>query len=296
MKPRQRATDAVTGAGDGRSPAADPAPRDADAALIDLLRVDGALGVGSLAASLGVTATAVRQRLDRLMRQGLVERASVGGRRGRPAHAYSLTDAGRRLGGDNFRDLALVLWREIRGVRDPAVQRGLLSRIGASLAGLHRGDIEGDSPQERLLGVAELMRRQNISCAVDPAEDGLPVLTSYACPYPDLAEQDRGICAAERRMIEELVGDPVRLAECRLDGAACCRFAVVAARPASAVAMAADPAASGRAGGRHLRSAAPPRRMPAVRGGATRPRRPSRGRMRPSPPPHVSSPVSESTR
>lgn len=296
MKRRGRATDAVTGAGCGPSPAADFATRDADTALIDLLRVDGALGVGSLASSLGVTATAVRQRLDRLMRQGLVERASVGGRRGRPAHAYSLTEAGRRLGGDNFRDLAIVLWREIRGVRDPAVRRGLLSRIGTSLAGLHRGDIDGDSPQERLLGVAELMRRQNIACAVGPAEDGLPVLTSYACPYPDLAEQDRGICAAERRMIEELVGDPVRLAECRLDGASCCRFALVAAHPASAVVAAVDPVANGRAGGRPLRSAARPRRMPSAGGGVTRPRRSSRGRMRPSSPSPVPSPVSESTR
>lgn len=206
-----------------------------DAVLVDLLRVEGPLGIGELATALGVTATAVRQRLDRLMRQGLVARQALAGRRGRPAHTYSLTDAGRRAGGDNFRDLALVLWREIRGIRAPEVRRGLIGRLGTALAGLHRNDVAGALPADRLGSVAEIMRRRDIACAVDaqPAA-GLPVLTSYACPYPDLAEEDRGICAAERTMIESLVGSPVRLSECRLDGDACCRFTLEPSAPSGA--------------------------------------------------------------
>jgi DeoR family suf operon transcriptional repressor len=206
-----------------------PSGRSGDAAVVDLLRVEGALGIGELSAALGVTATAVRQRLERLMRQGLVERQALGGRRGRPAHAYSLTDAGRRVGGDNFRDLALVLWREIRGIRDVEVRRGLLGRVGAALAGLHRAEVAGGLPAERLQGVADVMRSRDIACSVEApghGANGLAVLTSYACPYPDLAEEDRGICAAERAMIEDLVGSPVALSECRLDGGSCCRFSV----------------------------------------------------------------------
>lgn len=206
-----------------------PGQRTSDAAVVDLLRTEGALGIGELSAALGVTATAIRQRLERLMRRGLVERQALVGRRGRPAHAYSLTDAGRRMGGDHFRDLALVLWREIRGIRDLGVRRGLLGRIAAALAGLHRAEVSGAAPAERLRGVADLMRRRNIACSVEASDagaTGLPVLTSYACPFPDLAEEDRGICAAERAMIEELVGSPVALTECRLDGGSCCRFAL----------------------------------------------------------------------
>ena len=52
----------------------------------------------------------------------------------------------------------------------------------------------------------------------------LPVLSVRDCPYPELAEQDRGICALERMMFSELVGDGLRLSECRLDGDECCRF------------------------------------------------------------------------
>jgi predicted ArsR family transcriptional regulator len=204
-----------------------PEARHTDQAVIDLLRVDGTMSVGNIASALRVTATAVRQRLDRLMRNGLIEREAVAGRRGRPSHAYSLTDQGRRVGGDNFRDLAFVLWRELRSVKDSAVRRGLLGRIGAGLAEIDRATIAGATPLERLGGVADLLRRRQVTCGVEPEGDGgLPVLTTYSCPYPDLAEADRGICAAERSMIEELVGGSVRLSECRLDGGSCCRFTV----------------------------------------------------------------------
>jgi DeoR family transcriptional regulator, suf operon transcriptional repressor len=222
-----------------------PAPvehRASDAAVIELLRVDDRLGVGDLAQRLGVTATAVRQRLDRLMRAGLVGRTTVSGElssagepginrlRGRPSHVYSLTEKGRRTGGDNFRDLALVLWREIRSVREPAVRQGLLSRIAAAMASMYREEVSGGTPRQRLESTAKMLQQRRISCGVEPASGsangGLAVLTSYACPYPELAEQDRGICAAERLMLQDLVGSAVQLTECRLDGAACCRFTV----------------------------------------------------------------------
>lgn len=203
-----------------------PASRAGDVAVIDLLRLRETQGIGELAEALGVTATAVRQRLDRLMRAGLVERSTVARPRGRPAHAYHLTEAGRNLGGDNFRDLALVLWREIRGVRDPAVRSGLLGRIGSALAATYRERIRGSGAFARLESVAAILRERDICCTVEASggDGSLPVLTSHACPYPDLAEQDRGICAAERLMLQDLVGSDVRLAECRLDGGSVCRF------------------------------------------------------------------------
>lgn len=220
--------------------------RSSDAALIELLRVEATLGIGQMSDALGVTATAIRQRLDRLMRAGLVCRETVpppGGSagRGRPAHVYSLTEKGQRTGGDNFRDLSLVLWREIRTVRDPVVRRGLISRVGSAMAGMYRERITGDTAAERMESLATILRERRLSCDVQivagvaseggagSEAGGLPVLTAYSCPFPELAELDRGICAAERLMIQELAGTPVQLSECRLDGFSCCKFTAGAA-------------------------------------------------------------------
>ena len=71
------------------------ASRSSDAALLEMLRVEGAAGIGDLAAALGVTATAIRQRLDRLTKAGLVERSarepSTG--RGRPVRSWRIASA-----------------------------------------------------------------------------------------------------------------------------------------------------------------------------------------------------------
>lgn len=184
------------------------------------------MGIGKLAGGLGVTATAVRQRLDRLMRAGFVGRSTIPKPRGRPSHEYSLTVTGQRTGGNNFHDLAMVLWSEVRGVKESSVRRGLLQRIGTAMAGMYRHEITGSTSQERLESVAMLFRRRQLACSVESHRDdtNLPVLTTHSCPYPELAEQDRGICAAERAMIQDLVGTRVQLSECRLDGASCCRF------------------------------------------------------------------------
>lgn len=195
-----------------------------DVGILDLLRKTGPLGVSELAKAMGVTATAVRQRLVRLMSQGLVDRDVLApGGRGRPSHRYLLTDKGRRQTGANFADLSLALWKEIRAIEDPEVRRGLLGRVAKTLATMYTGQIQGVTTAERMRSVSRLFAERDVPFDVDDS-GALPVLTAQACPYPELAEQDRGICALEKMMFAELVGDGLKLSRCRLDGESCCKF------------------------------------------------------------------------
>ena len=196
-----------------------------DRTVVDFLRRQGASTINELVAFAGVTATAIRQRLNRLMEQGLVAREAEVAGRGRPTHKYSLTPAGARVGGDNYEDLATVLWAEIRAIEDPDVRHGLLRRIVDRLASRYRERLTGDNLHERMSSLVALMAEQDVMFEVTEAEDGqLPVLTARSCPYPDIAEQDRGICSMEKMLISEILGESVRLGDCRLDGENCCTF------------------------------------------------------------------------
>ena len=62
-----------------------------DRALLDVIRRGGPLTVAEMATSLGVTATAIRNRLTRLLGAGLVERQSEHQDRGRPKHSYRVS-------------------------------------------------------------------------------------------------------------------------------------------------------------------------------------------------------------
>ena len=219
-------------------PADRPAASTSDDALLDEMRRSGSASVSELVTATGVTATAVRQRLHRLMASGLVCRATVeqgspavvkGSSkrlpkgRGRPSHRYSLTEKGIQQAGTNYADLVMVLWQEIRSISDPEIKRGLLERLVVRLTDHYKDSIQGDTVNQKLTSLVGLLAEREIPFEFNNS-DKLPVLTALACPYPDLAEQDRGICAMEKMLFSELIGNTVQLTSCRLDGASCCTF------------------------------------------------------------------------
>lgn len=192
--------------------------------MLQLLRSSGPVGITGMAEALGVTKTAIRQRLSRLMADGLIERMLVpSSKPGRPCHRYSLTDKGQRRTGSNFADLTIALWQEVRAIPDPAVRSGLFHRLAKRLAASLAAEVQGVTAAERMESIASAFRERDMPFSTEKTGE-LPVLTALSCPYPGLAEQDRAICAVERMMFSELIGSPVRLEECRLDGGNCCRF------------------------------------------------------------------------
>src|SRR5438067_1789163 len=71
-----------------------------------------------------------------------------------------------------------------------------------------------------------IRRRGPLTVAeVTPGDGGrMPVLKQHSCPYYELAETDRAVCAMERKMFEKVLGRGLRLSQCRLDGHRSCDF------------------------------------------------------------------------
>ncbi len=196
-----------------------------DEQMLDLLRRSGPLSVLELVEATKVTATAVRQRLTRLTANGLVDREVTRRDRGRPGHRYRITEKGRRQAGENFADLASVLWDEIRSMPDAEVRKGLLQRLATGLAKQYAEDIGDGSLLDKMESLKRVFGLRGIELEVAEEAD-FPALKVLDCPYPELAERDRGVCAMERMLFGQLLGEQVKLSGCRLDGQACCEFQV----------------------------------------------------------------------
>ena len=108
-------------------------------------------------------------------------------------------------------------------IDDIHVRRGLLTRIARRLAESYADQIQGATIDEKMTSLAEIFEQRQIPFDVDRSNE-LPVLTALACPYPTIAEHDRSVCAMERMMFEEMLGEKVKLGQCRLDGSSCCTF------------------------------------------------------------------------
>ena len=204
-----------------------------DRSLLDMIRRYGPLTVAQIGDRLGVTATAVRNRLTRLVESGMVERRTEPGGRGRPKHTYQASVAAHKRLGQNYADLAVILWDEMmRTVEDRKLRRFLFGRITERLAEVYRSQVTGVEWERRLVQLGTLLHERGIETEVTQGGAGvLPVLKQHSCPYYELAETDRAVCAMERKMFEKVLGRGLRLSQCRLDGHRSCDFEAKPAVP-----------------------------------------------------------------
>ncbi len=205
-----------------------------DRKLLDFLDFEEGRSVGELIEVMQVTATAVRQRLNRLMEKGYIERrldreSEDAAGRGRPSYLYHITKLGKDSGGNNFSDLARAMWQEIQAIEEQPVRDRLIKSLAKHLADQYQDQLSASnsstdkSLEERMQEVIHLMSQRDVPLDMQQ-QNGLPVLNVLSCPYPALAEQDRLICDMETIMLSELLGKEVELDECRLEGARCCSF------------------------------------------------------------------------
>lgn len=207
--------------------------------------------IQALCGATGVTATAVRHRLARLLEAELVEkRAEVRGR-GRPAHFYRLTSAGRNQLGDNSTRLAALLWQQVMQIESDAIREQVIEGVREGLAEDLATGITGQTPEERLAELGSRLQQTGFDVAVDETGDA-PTLKEHCCPYHSVAgqsmtghtvaaaagEQSAGsavatdgaphqICQFEEQVFSSVVGAPVRITQHCSTGGGCCEFELV---------------------------------------------------------------------
>ena len=165
-----------------------------DRELLDLIRRRGPLTVVEMAARLGVTGTAIRNRLTRLLGSGLVERKAEHQGRGRPRHTYEASVLAQKRLGQNYADLAVALWDEMMST---------VSGPQAAPAPVHPGDrpagrdVSGAGERPGVGRAARPAHRLAASTGGSrprwPQDAGgaIPILRQHSCPYYELAEADR---------------------------------------------------------------------------------------------------------
>lgn len=199
-----------------------------DEQFLQHLHQAGGGTVHELCDAAGVTATAIRQRLTRLQGMGLIERRTVRAARGRPHHTYHVTDAGLQKLGDNYAELALLLWDELHGIEEPAVRERVTNRVRDALVQRYGSGVHGKTLGQRFGELQAALSSRGFHVEVN-SEGLLPVLRENNCPYHDLAQRDSGICELEQQVFEQVLGTPLKLASCCRDGDGCCEFHVAPA-------------------------------------------------------------------
>jgi DeoR family transcriptional regulator, suf operon transcriptional repressor len=193
--------------------------------VINLVQRHGEMTVRELVDALGVTTTAIRLQVDRLVGDGILTATKRSRGRGRPSDVFSLTERGLNLVQPRYDLLLGHLIEELANDvgTDRVVQ--ILSRVAARMADGFAGRVNGATVQERLANLVQLWQEQGIPVVVR-YEGNHIILRQCGCPYYKVARGNRTICRMDARMMSQLVGRPVRQTQCLHDGHTACEFQI----------------------------------------------------------------------
>jgi predicted ArsR family transcriptional regulator len=204
-----------------------PGPRAAttDAELSTRARVaravgeDGPVTATTLAASLGLTAAAVRRHLDAMLADGHIEvRTPSAGprRRGRPAKAFVLTDAGHASPTTTYDDLAVSALRYLAERHGRGAVRAFAAERVADLEQRYAARVRsaGEDPGRRAEELARALSSDGYAASTRPVGPSTPrqalQLCQGHCPVQHVASEFPELCEAEADAFSRLLGVHVR--------------------------------------------------------------------------------------
>jgi predicted ArsR family transcriptional regulator len=179
--------------------------------IVDRLKRSDAT-VAELAAALSMTEAGVRQHLDALAENGLVEshtRPSEG--RGRPPTVWRLTDLAHDLFPDRHDDLTVELIAAVRtALGDEGLARVIDARAEKQRAAYERAMPKRGSLRARAEALARVRAEEGYVAEVVDDPDGRGVLlVEHHCPICAAATSCPGLCSSELELFRTVLGPQV---------------------------------------------------------------------------------------
>lgn len=212
----------------------------------------GPVSATDISEEFGLSTAGVRRHLDNIVGEGLAEIVSVSksGQRGRPAKLFRLTDAGRAHFGHDYDTLALLALRALKQTGgEAAVENFAAERIHDILADVAHPCPDSEKPQgtcecsdstasqpkldapsgsddadelvARAQAIAEALTANGYAASVGNAAGGVQICRHH-CPIQDVAHEFPELCAAEHRVVAELLGQHTQPLATIADGNGIC--------------------------------------------------------------------------
>lgn len=178
--------------------------------IVKLLRRRGAMTVDDLARAMGISSVAVRQHLDVLEAERLLETTTERRPVGRPRRLFQLSDAADDLFPKNYGALAEVILDFLEETDGPErveeVFRFRRRRREAEMRPL----VEGKALRERVEAVSRAQDEAGYMAEWEASEDGSFLLRQHNCSICKIARRFRQACENELQLIEDLTGGDVQ--------------------------------------------------------------------------------------
>ena len=181
--------------------------------ILFLIKTRGPQTAQNLADRLELTPVAVRQHLVQLHEGGLVDFDQEPQGVGRPARMWRLTEAGGQRFPEGYADLALEI---LDGVRASFGREGL-DKLVAARTRSQTANYRSEMPKfetplaKRIAALVRIRSREGYMAEWRKGRDGTFTLLENHCPICAAARVCQGLCGAEQKLFEELLGPNVEI-------------------------------------------------------------------------------------
>jgi predicted ArsR family transcriptional regulator len=189
--------------------------------LIYAIKDRGIATTAELSAAAYLSPNATRRHLHLLVEGGFVAVRSGNGKRGRPAHSFSLTAQGEATFPEDYFEVADALLSAAKSQTPEIYHRLEQGLLEARLAAVSTR-LAGLSGIERVREYEGLLHEEGYYPRVIEREDGAIELELVHCPIIRLAQRHPELCALELTALAEIIGPGVTRTSYRLvDGRTC---------------------------------------------------------------------------
>lgn len=176
----------------------------------------GPVTAAELGRTLSLTPAAMRRHLDALVADGLIEEreapATGARKRGRPARAYVLTEAGHGTMPEGYDVLANQVLSHLARVGGDEAIKSVARERALQLAEAVRPQVEaaGSDPAARATALAHALSGQGYAASARPVAQGTPLagvqLCQGHCPVQQVAASHPQFCEAEAEVFSDVLG------------------------------------------------------------------------------------------
>ncbi len=180
--------------------------------VLTRLKTHGPQTSAALGKSLDLTGEAVRQQLQRLAREGVVQASAAAAGVGRPALTWRLT----REGHQRFPDQHPVLMvKLLQNIREQLGESAMDKLLEARSVETRSSYLESLAPTaalpERLARLAEIRTAEGYMCDCEQQPDGSWLLIENHCPICAAAAACPGFCQTELTLFRDVLGENVHV-------------------------------------------------------------------------------------
>jgi len=178
--------------------------------ILTLIKGRGALRIADIAQALKITAEATRQQVLNLANRGLIVASTNAVNRGRPAHVWSLTDAGNARFPDRHAEVTVQLIDAIRTtLGDPALD-ALISLREIESERSYASALDGARTlATKVKRLAGARTREGYMAESVPIDGGFLLIENH-CPICAAATVCQSFCRSELDIFRRVLGSNVR--------------------------------------------------------------------------------------